>query len=380
MPATEVSTTVSIQKQARLHQDARIYPVSAGDIRGLEDEIRLLPLGILEAVRRLHGGGTDAKLIGGEIESFSPTGIVTRAGYILTQTAVYFLEALNLTPNENGYWGFYELELNAPVDADPVPLDFWDESTNTPYSQSAAQRRAYRVRVYENYETTAAFPALTPGRIKWIEYKRVSMGGSLDSVLAAAKSFFLNEAGELILPADPLTAEAATTRRYVENNLVGLPQCEVAYVRWLSNGTNGGASITGAWRAYASDSSATMTLDDPSGQGFAAVVAGKIRLQGGYKYLLDAQALFHGAGFVQIRLWNTTTAALAKNGLSLFVFDGFLGLYNLLPSSLSVRLAPLVDTDYELQYRASIAHAQGLGLDSVWGENEFALVRILKFG
>ncbi len=373
----EIPAENSIQKQVKYTPNARIYPTTSGAAYGLEDDIVLLPQSLLGALRKFLGGGVDAKLIGGEIDSFSATTITTNAGYLLTPTAVYYLEPFNLVPNAASFWGFFELELAAAVDADPAALDFWDEGTEAPFTQSAPQRRLFRMKVFENYETTAAFPALTPGRIKWFDYKRVAVGGSLTSVTTVAKNLYVSESGELILPAPPLTPDAATTRAYVDAQLATFGQPEVAWMRWLAPAaTNGGPTTPGSWRNYESDSAATMTLDDPAGAGFLSIASGKMRLLGGHVYELEAACFLGLTQRAQLRLWNSTAGTLAKLGLVVYGYAGP-GFSNSV-AHLSVRLAPSVDTDYDLEYRTEAADGVGLGQPTGWGENEYARVRVLK--
>lgn len=245
MPVVAVTATNSVQKQPKYLQHRRLYAVDDGALPGLHTEIRQISYSILTAIKKLFGKPTGQVMIGGGVASFSTTQIVTEIGYLLDADGVYYLENFpTLTPNAASYWGFFELEL-VQEDSDDAALDFWEPTTDTPFTDVGSTKVSYKVKVYDNYSTTAAFPTLTPGRIRWIDYKRASAGGNiLSATLVNVPLFQLDSTGNALVSKDPDTAMALVTKQYVDS-LTGLRGITIGGIRKDSN--NPAAILAGCY-------------------------------------------------------------------------------------------------------------------------------------
>lgn len=204
MPIVTVPVTTSTRKKTIYNSNQRVNAKTIGNIPGLEDDLVLYPKSIAMIIRELFDVlPTDKQFFNGNVESFDTTEIVTKEGAYLVGDDIYYLEALTLAPTAAGFWGFFEIELEA-IDSDPASLQFFDVSTNTVSQQVVNTRKSYNIKVYENYNTTASFPTLTPGRIKWIEFKKDAAFGNIIEVKKLLNSVVLpkDKSGTLALLED----------------------------------------------------------------------------------------------------------------------------------------------------------------------------------
>lgn len=204
MPIVTVPVTTSTRKKTIYNSNQRVNAKTIGNIPGLEDDLVLYPKSIAMIIRELFDVlPTDKQFFNGNVESFDTTEIVTKEGAYLVGDDIYYLEALTLVPTAAGFWGFFEIELEA-IDSDPASLQFFDVSTNTVSQQVVNTRKSYNIKVYENYNTTASFPTLTPGRIKWIEFKKDAAFGNIIEVKKLLNSVVLpkDKSGTLALLED----------------------------------------------------------------------------------------------------------------------------------------------------------------------------------
>ena len=145
-------------------------------------------LQIIKGIRDIHGLQTTSDaFIGGKVDSYTltaPAQITTKKLTIIKETGIYRIPPITLTIDPNAYWGFFELEL-LEENGDPVASEFYDGLTFS--FTNSDTRKYFRVKVYENYNTTNSFPSLTAGRIKWIEYKK-SISGALGVLVDVALS------------------------------------------------------------------------------------------------------------------------------------------------------------------------------------------------
>lgn len=217
MPIVTVPVTTSTKKKTIYNSNQRVNAKTIGNIPGLEDDLVLYPKSITMIIRELFDVlPTDKQFFNGTVESFNTTEIVTKEGAYLVGDDIYFLEALTLVPTAAGFWGFFEIELEA-IDSDPASLQFFDVSTNTVSQQVVNTRKSYNIKVYENYNTTASFPTLTPGRIKWIEFKKDAAFGNIIEV-----SKLLNS---VVLPKD----KSGTVALLEDQTFIGLNDTPGSY-------------------------------------------------------------------------------------------------------------------------------------------------------
>lgn len=204
MPVVTVSATNSTRKRPIYNPNQRVNSKTIGGVPGLEDDLVLYPKSIAMLFRELFGIlSSDKQFFNGNVASFSTSQIVTKEGAYLDGDDIYFLEALTLTPTAAGFWGFYELELEE-IDTDPASLQFFDAGLNQTSQQTVNTRRSYNIKVFENYNTSASYPTLTPGRIKWIEFKKDAAFGNIIEVNKLLNSVVLpsNKSGTLALIED----------------------------------------------------------------------------------------------------------------------------------------------------------------------------------
>lgn len=217
MPIVTVPVTTSTRKKTIYNSNQRVNAKTIGNIPGLEDDLVLYPKSIAMIIRELFDVlPTDKQFFNGNIESFDTTEIVTKEGAYLVGDDIYYLEALTLAPTAAGFWGFFEIELEA-IDSDPASLQFFDVSTNTVSQQVVNTRKSYNIKVYENYNTTASFPTLTPGRIKWIEFKKDAAFGNIIEVKKLLNS--------VVLPKD----KSGTVALLEDQTFIGLNDTPVSY-------------------------------------------------------------------------------------------------------------------------------------------------------
>lgn len=217
MPIVTIPITASTRKKTIYNSNQRVNAKTIGNIPGLEDDLVLYPKSIAMIIRELFDVlPTDKQFFNGNVESFDTTEIVTKEGAYLVGDDIYYLEALTLVPTAAGFWGFFEIELEA-IDSDPASLQFFDVSTNTVSQQVVNTRKSYNIKVYENYNTTASFPTLTPGRIKWIEFKKDAAFGNIIEVKKLLNS--------VVLPKD----KSGTLALLEDQNFIGLNDTPSSY-------------------------------------------------------------------------------------------------------------------------------------------------------
>lgn len=217
MPIVTVPVTTSTRKKTIYNSNQRVNAKTIGNIPGLEDDLVLYPKSIAMIIRELFDIlPTDKQFFNGNVESFDTTEIVTKEGAYLVGDDIYYLEPLTLVPTAAGFWGFFEIELEA-IDSDPASLQFFDVSTNTVSQQVVNTRKSYNIKVYENYNTTASFPTLTPGRIKWIEFKKDAAFGNIIEVTKLLNS--------VVLPKD----KSGTVALLEDQTFIGLNDTPSSY-------------------------------------------------------------------------------------------------------------------------------------------------------
>ena len=185
MPVTQIENSNSTRKQALFLPGRKIYAQNENDRPGLQDEIALLPLSILEILRHLIKPGIATNKVihlGGGV-SFSDNTIKTQAEWLIKNNAIYYIEPLSIAVNDNARWGFLEIKLE-DIEGDPTPMDFWDSTIDRAQFKSGNTKRINRVLVNENYSATPDFPVTSDDYTRWVAYKKDASGalGELQSV------------------------------------------------------------------------------------------------------------------------------------------------------------------------------------------------------
>lgn len=214
MSVIQVSTPNSYQKQVVYNVNQKLLAKTQGAVPGLEDEIREYPKTLAGLFKKAVKSDSGYAFIGLDTAAQNAGNLQTGKGFIMDASLnIYFLEQLVLVPAAEAFWGFYELELLVE-DSDEVTLQFVNPNTvpKTFYTQNAFTKKKYSIKLYENYNTTASFPSITPGRIKWMEYKKTAPFGTItDSTNYLESALILNSeiVDSLIVPDSkkPLSAK-----------------------------------------------------------------------------------------------------------------------------------------------------------------------------
>lgn len=174
MPIIQVPVTNNEEKIYYHEPNRRIRTIDLNTLSGasLADSNLLLLMQLSKGLT----GNFDPMIntyLGFKISTYTPNNISTNIGYAVVNDGsfdgVYKMPALTLTPNSGAWWGFYEIEF-VQTTSDNVGLDFFDGVVGS--FASSPTRKVFQLNIYENFNNTATFPTLTPGRVKWIEYKR----------------------------------------------------------------------------------------------------------------------------------------------------------------------------------------------------------------
>lgn len=176
MPINEVTYTDEKVKIFHANQNSRLKFSDLNTVSGSSLDDSTLQL-LIKLTRDLHGiVNNDPAFLGLRVLSYtntSPAQITSEKGAIVTTDAIYRIPSLTLLPSADAFWGFYEVEL-VDTYGDNETQDVFD-GLSLSYVNNPT-RKIFSIRIYENYSTSASFPTLTPGRIKWIEYKKSSQG------------------------------------------------------------------------------------------------------------------------------------------------------------------------------------------------------------
>ena len=176
MPVEQITIPTPEDVKVYHHeQNRRITFETLNTLSGssLEDSNLALMIKMSKAITGKFDAGET--YLGLKVTDYTTSQINTSPGMVVTDTGIFKLPALNLSPNDSAFWGFYELELIEET-GDNESIEFYDGLTFG--YQPSPTRKCFKVNVYENYNNTASFPTVTLGRIKWFEYKKNASGPS----------------------------------------------------------------------------------------------------------------------------------------------------------------------------------------------------------
>lgn len=180
MPIVEVSIPNSIQKTYRHEPNQRFNSIDLNRISGafMEDSFLMSILLAMRGMAGIFGASPAYQAYGFKIASYTTTQIVVNPGVLIGQEGIYYFEGATLSPTPASYWGLYEIEVLDET-GDPVMKSFLDTVPQTFSTQLGDSRKIFTIKLYENYNTTASFPTLTPGRIELINYKKTASLGTI---------------------------------------------------------------------------------------------------------------------------------------------------------------------------------------------------------
>lgn len=191
MPVVELPLT-SASKQKLYHHDPN-SSLNTQDVMRLSGSVfQDSLLQVMTTMVRATYGNFDSAIvpIGFKISSYTPTEIQVGPGILIAPDGMYRFEGAVLSPDPASFWGIYELEMVTELE-DPVGKKFIEPSTSATFLGSGPSRKSFRIRLYENYSTTASFPILTPGRVELIKYKK-GIAGPLGNIVQSSNSVSKN--------------------------------------------------------------------------------------------------------------------------------------------------------------------------------------------
>ena len=201
MPIVTVQSPNSIRKKPLYLAGRRLYSQTQNNRPGLQEEIGLLPLSIIEILRSFIKPGISPSTtlhLGGGV-SFLGNVISTKAEWIIKNDAVYYIEPLTVTVNTAARWGSLDIKLS-DEEGEPTGLDFWDSSLDRSAFKQANTKILNKVLIQENYLTRDRLTVPSAGYTTWIRYKRDRTGplGKIQSVEhIPPKSFSIYSPGTL---------------------------------------------------------------------------------------------------------------------------------------------------------------------------------------
>lgn len=140
----------------------------------------------------------------------------------------------------------------------------------------------------------------------------------------------------------------------------------------VASGVDGGDFVLGAWRTRP-----LTTLEENYCE--ATLAANQFTLPAG-RYVLWGAAVAVAVGRHQTRFYDITGgAALNPEGIVTYAAAGQYYSANL--SVVEVRWRSTASNTFELQHRCQVTVLNnGMGIDSTWGDNVYAIVRVWKVG
>jgi hypothetical protein len=180
MAIIEIPIPNSNQKTYYHEPNQRLNSIDINRMSGAFNQESML-MSILMTLRGMNGtfGNTPQyQPLGFKITSYTTTQITIGQGVLVSQEGIYFFEGASLTPTPEAYYGLYELEPEIVLEND-VMKNFLDIVPQTFVQQLGPSRKVFRLKLYENYNITASFPTLTPGRLELINYKKDASNGSI---------------------------------------------------------------------------------------------------------------------------------------------------------------------------------------------------------
>lgn len=110
--------------------------------------------------------------------SGSATYIQMAPGMIVAPEGLWPIPSLRLEPSSEAHFGFYEIETYEDL-GDEVSRRFYSIDNDEYAGSMTPTSRRRAVRLFEKYNTTPAMPETTPGRVRWIEYRKTAAFQSL---------------------------------------------------------------------------------------------------------------------------------------------------------------------------------------------------------
>jgi hypothetical protein len=172
----EQQITLTENSQFKLYNHEANQSLKALDINRLSGSVfedSLLQV-FLATIRAGYGNFSNEFIpIGFKITSYSSSEITVGKGILIAPDGVYRFEGAVLTPSPTAWWGAYEFELVKET-ASPVSKVFKRPNANGVMFGSGDSRSVFKLKLYENFNSTQEFPSIPSGRIRLLQYKKAS--------------------------------------------------------------------------------------------------------------------------------------------------------------------------------------------------------------
>lgn len=129
MPVEQITIPTPEDVKVYHHeQNRRITFETLNTLSGssLEDSNLALMIKMSKAITGKFDAGET--YLGLKVTDYTTSQINTSPGMVVTDTGIFKLPALNLSPNDSAFWGFYELELIEET-GDNESIEFYDGLT-----------------------------------------------------------------------------------------------------------------------------------------------------------------------------------------------------------------------------------------------------------
>lgn len=117
------------------------------------------------------------------------TDITVHRGIIITEEAVFQIAPMTLTPTAEAHYGLYECEFVEEF-TDEEARDFWNAASEQADTALSPTRKRFGIKIYENYNTTASYPTVTPGRFELLRYEKLAAFQPIDQVIPQISTDF----------------------------------------------------------------------------------------------------------------------------------------------------------------------------------------------
>ena len=255
-------TTVEIPSQDNEVKILYVEPlrkIESDDINtatGVNFEGSQLKIATLVARAILGKDLTDTCYLGFKPPSFTSTEITVQRGVIITEEAVFQIAPTTLTPTPEAHYGIYECEFVEEI-VDEEARDFWNAATEEADPAMSPTRKRFGIKVYEKYNTSASYPAVTPGRFELLRYQKLAAFQAIDDVQLQIQTDFdlitvTDNISQLFSELSTEIAErqsADDLKNFIRTSIPGPPGNQVFfrqdgnYLYWSNDGST--------WRPFA---------------------------------------------------------------------------------------------------------------------------------
>lgn len=171
MPITEINSDANEVKILLVEPLRKITAQDINTATGINFEGSQLQIHMMVAKAIIGKDLDETCYLGFDLPSHDGTDITINRGVIITENAFFQVAPQTLTPTPEAHFGIFECEF-VEENVEEEARDFWDASTEEASSAMSPTRKRFAIKIYENYNTTASYPTLTPGRFELLRYEK----------------------------------------------------------------------------------------------------------------------------------------------------------------------------------------------------------------